>query len=1367
MDHNICGKLYKYYRSNKRKRLRNRILTVLGSIVVFITTYMLILPAITVEQTPLCGIEEHQHSENCYGQVPVVIKKPQLICTQEVHIHTDACIDKDENVICGYEDFIVHTHSDLCYSGEELICSLPVISEHKHTDECYRTDKLLICDLAESYHLHSSECYGDLSAECGYDETDGHLHTGSCYPAESEPLCGTAEDISGHRHIEECYREVQTLICGLREAILHSHGKDCYREMCTHPDCNCEACAEGICTDDVICTCDICTGHACECELCQCEICTDETCECTACAENKGKTCKEEVLICTQPILTEHKHTDGCIEMTETVGYEEGLVCGKAEHSHDLACMSDPGADLENEESWISVFSGIRRTGKISRDILAIAKTQLGYTESKLNYAVAQDGVTTMGYTRYGQWYGLPYSDWNGLFAAFCAEYANTDVIPKEADVNKIVEHVKAESPQLYKQAEDYFPGGGDIAVTDINGDGIADRLGIVSETSSSEGWFRTIEGDVSGTVSVSTYNSQNALIIGYLQLTSSSIDYTVNSLSELNVAGTVMYHPPEHPEYQYSSHRVGGYMAINYLLVPYDAYIAGWTPNTLDWNAKAGANYVVTYCAAMNDRVSETGEKYTVVKITDSDVYKDVAPALSGIVEHAYPFITAEEMKAELSAAYKTGKIAVDLSCCSESEFIAAAQWAIWDMSGLSDPQSTVTESCFPESDTTLNPLTDLGHTEESLMQTHVKAIRDWLVTQRPVDKITVTGHSSEIIRRADGSYDAEVTVTLSRPLGEKEEINVLFAAGEKRYETVYAEKGGSSFEVSLCGLSDSELLAAEVKLTVLSDHIQVFVYDSESRQDMISGQWGVDQYDLSFELDVETTDVKVEKIWSDGVSGAELVTVQLYADGKKHGEPVILSENNGWKYSWNELVKYSSDNVLIDYTVAETPVPGYLSSVEKANGGQKTVFTASQVSSMKEGEQYLITYENANALSIKEADGSFFLDWVRDLNTAELGDIPPEAVFTALSVSEDGSYAYLYNERTDRYLYFDGNRITVSASQKTMAYYLYDHFYFLDNTSNRYLSYLDGGEGYVTDSWDDTLKVSFYRITETVTEASGVKYTITNTKAEESTSVQVLKEWRGKDYGDYPASVTVTLHQNGAPYGMPVVLNAENGWSFTWEELPVSLNGTEYKYTVEESAVTGYSTKITGATEEDGTVKYLIVNTWDYEKIPFKVLKTDGHDTSILLSGASFSLYRIDPEGDTTIPYTDALIGTLLLSVTTGDDGYAILGELEIGHTYYLIETKAPSRYNKLTEPIIFVTERDISGRPTASIVSAPSLVTMSDDSDDTAVINVKNRPGYHLPETGGAGNYRYTIGGALIMLMSAALLLYKTKQHERRKE
>ncbi|WP_305178845.1 hypothetical protein, partial [Faecalibaculum rodentium] len=105
-----------------------RIVRILSCIVVFCTTYALILPAITQEAQAYCGSSEHKHTEQCYKEIES--------CGREEHQHGMDCYDADGNLTCTLE-------------------------EHTHSDECYR--ELLEC--TEEEHTHSLECFSDPEAD--------------------------------------------------------------------------------------------------------------------------------------------------------------------------------------------------------------------------------------------------------------------------------------------------------------------------------------------------------------------------------------------------------------------------------------------------------------------------------------------------------------------------------------------------------------------------------------------------------------------------------------------------------------------------------------------------------------------------------------------------------------------------------------------------------------------------------------------------------------------------------------------------------------------------------------------------------------------------------------------------------------------------------------------------------------------------------------------------------------------------------------------------------------------------------------------------------------------------------------------------
>ena len=100
---------------HSRKKIWQKIVIFLCCVVVFCTTYALILPAITMENNPVCGFVEHQHDESCFTQ-PEEIK--QLICTDESdHVHDESCYhDVDvltDLLVCEDES---HEHDKTCYT---------------------------------------------------------------------------------------------------------------------------------------------------------------------------------------------------------------------------------------------------------------------------------------------------------------------------------------------------------------------------------------------------------------------------------------------------------------------------------------------------------------------------------------------------------------------------------------------------------------------------------------------------------------------------------------------------------------------------------------------------------------------------------------------------------------------------------------------------------------------------------------------------------------------------------------------------------------------------------------------------------------------------------------------------------------------------------------------------------------------------------------------------------------------------------------------------------------------------------------------------------------------------------------------------
>ena len=185
----------------KRKALRERFVRIMACVVVFCTTYALIIPALTLERETLCGIEEHTHNESCYEL------QSTYICgleESEGHTHTDACFTEEDCLSCGMAEVIPHTHDAGCYDGNgDLICEKPEVILHTHSEECLDEEGNLVCGMEElKAHTHTAACMTTTKVlTCQIKEQEAHTHTEECVKTEAVLVCATEE----HSHSEPCY----------------------------------------------------------------------------------------------------------------------------------------------------------------------------------------------------------------------------------------------------------------------------------------------------------------------------------------------------------------------------------------------------------------------------------------------------------------------------------------------------------------------------------------------------------------------------------------------------------------------------------------------------------------------------------------------------------------------------------------------------------------------------------------------------------------------------------------------------------------------------------------------------------------------------------------------------------------------------------------------------------------------------------------------------------------------------------------------------------------------------------------------------------------------------------------------------------
>ena len=300
-----------------------------------------------------------------------IAKTADYQCGLEEHTHTADCYPKV--LVCGYEE------------GEPEDWTVSQPDADTITDDSFGADpepEVALQSAEPEYiwvpHEHTADCYQEVTTEvpvltCFEEE---HVHTDDCFdPEDGSLICDKFE----HTHDDSCYTiEYETeeqLVCGLEEGEL-------VEEL--NPDYNPVAMFEA------------------------------------------PAAAARPVVVAPVAEGPVHHHTDACY----APDYTADPICGLKEHHHTVNCLSDPLDGLEDESDWLDK-TGTALTGMWNEDLLTVAQGQLGYEQSEKNFKLdTDDGETLRYYTRYGQWYGNPYGEWDVMFLSYCLNYAN---IPQSA----------------------------------------------------------------------------------------------------------------------------------------------------------------------------------------------------------------------------------------------------------------------------------------------------------------------------------------------------------------------------------------------------------------------------------------------------------------------------------------------------------------------------------------------------------------------------------------------------------------------------------------------------------------------------------------------------------------------------------------------------------------------------------------------------------------------------------------------------------------------------------------------------------------------------------------------------------------------
>lgn len=171
----LLARIRMLLRNRKLRRFWTRCISTVAAVVVFATTYALVLPAITMESEAACGKQAHQHIDSCYEK--------------------------------------------------RLICQLQESDDHHHTESCY--EKVLVCGIEP--HIHSKECYKeDSSAVAATGQTSAGaqiLETAGAENWSGEDAYGSAAEAAGTSdNAADAHAELDS--DSMDEAALFENGED-------------------------------------------------------------------------------------------------------------------------------------------------------------------------------------------------------------------------------------------------------------------------------------------------------------------------------------------------------------------------------------------------------------------------------------------------------------------------------------------------------------------------------------------------------------------------------------------------------------------------------------------------------------------------------------------------------------------------------------------------------------------------------------------------------------------------------------------------------------------------------------------------------------------------------------------------------------------------------------------------------------------------------------------------------------------------------------------------------------------------------------------------------------------------------------
>ncbi len=356
-----------------------------------------------------------------------------------------------------------------------------------------------------------------------------------------------------------------------------------------------------------------------------------------------------------------------------------------------------------------------------------------------------------------------------------------------------------------------------------------------------------------------------------------------------------------------------------------------------------------------------------------------------------------------------------------------------------------------------------------------------------------------------------------------------------------------------------------------------------------------------LTNSYEPEVTEATVVKVWEDANNQDGKRPTELKVT-LSNGTEVTLSEKNQWTATVENLPKYA-DGKVIEYTWTEGKMPEGYTLTDTSKEGTVTTLTNSYTPEVTEAtvlkiwddtinqdgirpESLKVTLSNGTEVTLNKANG--WTATVKDLPKYANGQLItytwteneeglPEG-YKLSNTSVNGTVTTLTNSYTPEETKATVKKVWNDADNQdgirpaSLKVTLSNGTEVTLNEANGWTATVEGLPKFaagveIAYTWTEGTVPEGYTLTSSTSNNETI---LINTHVPENTEATVKKVWDDAEDqdGKRPESLTVTLSD-----GTAVVLNEENEWTATVENLPKYANGQEIKYTWTEATVDGYT--------------------------------------------------------------------------------------------------------------------------------------------------------------------------------------------------